>query len=306
MITFLNNQEKQIQQLENQLRNTRRTFMDSADIFITRVKEKIVEESKPKRIKKIFELSVPSETSSGWHNEKENSHAYTITFEPLKPTLMHRVSMISQTKPIIHKTSFQHTKFKMPTLNFFDESKFEYEDDVEIKKMGTGMDEEPLEHTNYENDKSSNPCHKTLPTSNPPINQYSTGSFTLEVVDFKPCREEANIGVDHNLTHLHQPFMIDRKKHYGFKPGLLSQDGFPTRSLSKLIEDDPFLRENLNPPTNPIESGKVMMIGSHIFEHIIHPPIFPHVAYFHRDGVYRYFHPHLIPGVGKISPISVK
>ena len=139
----------------------------------------------------------------------------------------------------------------------------------------------------------------------PPIKPFSPGSFTLKVEDFRPCREEANIGVIHDLTYLHNPLMIDHKKHYGFKPGLLGQDGFQTRSLSKLIEDDPFLGENLNPPTNPIELGKVM-IGSRIFEHITHPPLFPHEAYFHQDGVYRYYHPHLILSVGKTSPISVK
>jgi hypothetical protein len=142
--------------------------------------------------------------------------------------------------------------------------------------------------------------------SDPPIKPYSPGSLRIKVEDFKPCREEANIGVDHNLTCLHHPFKIDHKKHYGFKPGLLGQDGFPTRSLLKLIENDPFLGENLNPPINPIEFGKVMMIGAHIFEHIIHPQLFPHVAYFHPKGVYRYFHPHLIQSVGKTSPISVK
>jgi hypothetical protein len=141
---------------------------------------------------------------------------------------------------------------------------------------------------------------------NPPIKPYSPGSLRIKVVDFKPCREEANIGVDHNLTCLHHPFKIDHKKHYGFKPGLLGQDGSPTRSLSKLIENDPFLGENLNPPTNPIELGKVMMIGAHPFEHIIHPPLFPHEAYFYPKGVYHYFHLHLILSVGKTSPISVK
>jgi hypothetical protein len=142
--------------------------------------------------------------------------------------------------------------------------------------------------------------------SDPPIKPYSPGSLRIKVVDSKPCVVEANIGVNHDLTCLHHPFMIDHKKHYGFKPGLLGQDGSPTSSLSKLIENDPFLGENLNPPINPIELGKVMMIGAHPFEHIIHPPLFPHVAYFHPKGVYRYFHPHLILSVGKTSPISVK
>ena len=56
MTTFMSNQEEQIQQLENQLRGTYSTFMDLADIFISRVKEKIAEEAKPKKIKKVFEL----------------------------------------------------------------------------------------------------------------------------------------------------------------------------------------------------------------------------------------------------------
>ena len=112
--------------------------------------------------------------------------------------------------------------------------------------------------------------------------------------------------MNHDLRYLHHPFVSDHKKHYGFKPGLLGQDGFPTRSLSKLIEDDPFLGENFNSPIDQSELDKVMMKGAHLFEHIIHPPLFPHEAYFHRDGVYRYYHPHLILSVGKTSPISVK
>jgi hypothetical protein len=175
--------------------------------------------------------------------------------------------MISQTKPITHKTSFQQSNFKMTTLHFFDESKFEYEeeDEVKIKKMETGMDEEPLEHTIYENGKSSNLCHKTLLTSNPPIKPKDSGNLTLKVVDPKPCREEADIGTDHDPTYLHDPFMSDHKKHYGFKPGLLGQDGFPTRSLSKLIENDPFIGENFNSPIEQSELGKVMMKGVHPF-----------------------------------------
>lgn len=310
------------------MENTRSVFMDLADKFISRIKEKIREEAIPKKIKKIFELSIPNETSNDGHNEtplsvsstqnnfyshklpfeKENSHAYTVTYKSLKPTLMHRVSMISQTKPITHKTSFQHSNFKTPTLHFFDESKFEYEDEdeVEIKKMGTGMDEEPLEHTIHENGKSSNLCHKNLLTSNPPIKPKDSGNIKIKVVDSKPCVVEANIGVNHDLTYLHHPFMSDYKKHYGFKPGLLGQDGFQTRSLSMLIENDPFLGENFNSPIDQSELGKVMMKGAHLFEHTIHSPLFPHEAYFHPKGVYRYFHPHLILSVGKTSPIFVK
>ena len=140
----------------------------------------------------------------------------------------------------------------------------------------------------------------------PPIKPYSPGSITLKVVDSKPCGVEASVGVNHDLRYLHHPFVSDHKKHYGFKPSLLGRDGFPTRSLLKLLENDPFLGENLNSPIDPIELGKVMMQGGHQFEHIIHPSLFPHEAYFHQDGVYRYYHPHLILSAGKTSPISVK
>ena len=182
--------------------------MDLADKFISRIKEKIREEAVPKNIKKIFEFPIPSETRSGWHSEtplsvdstqndfyshkfpfeKESSHAYTITSKSLKPPLMHSVSMISQTKPIIHKTPFQHSNFKTPTLHFFDESKFKYEDedDVEIKKMGTGMDEELLEHTTYENDKSLNFCHQTLLTSNPSIKPKDSGNLKMKEAIHSP------------------------------------------------------------------------------------------------------------------------
>jgi hypothetical protein len=73
-----------------------------------------------------------------------------------------------------------------------------------------------------------------------------------------------------------------------------------------LIENDPFLGENFNSPIDQSELGKVMMIGAHPFEPIIHPPLFHHVAHSYQDGVYRYYHPHLILSVGKTSPLSVK
>jgi hypothetical protein len=69
MVTFMNNQEKQIQQLETRMENTRSVFMDLADKFISRIKEKIREKAIPKKIKNIFELPIPNETSSDGHNE---------------------------------------------------------------------------------------------------------------------------------------------------------------------------------------------------------------------------------------------
>ena len=59
MVTFMNNQEKQIQHLEARMESTRNAFMDLADKFISRIKEKIKEKSAPRKIKKIFEVSTP-------------------------------------------------------------------------------------------------------------------------------------------------------------------------------------------------------------------------------------------------------
>ena len=41
MVTFMDNQEKQIQHLEARMESTRNTFMNLADKFISRIKEKI-------------------------------------------------------------------------------------------------------------------------------------------------------------------------------------------------------------------------------------------------------------------------
>jgi hypothetical protein len=59
MVTFMNNQEKQIQHLEARMESTRNAFMDLADKFISRIKEKIKEKSAPIKIEKVFEISTP-------------------------------------------------------------------------------------------------------------------------------------------------------------------------------------------------------------------------------------------------------
>ena len=258
-------------------------------------------------------------------------------FETLKNMFgLNSTKIHDEDKDEVNNTNLQSTPQLPPSLEEYTPP-VTYPEEVE-ENIGTPIEVEPLDQTQLEetvlNTCSHNlsfssmevpsfeqpePQPKPLPNlpsldenlgieigSDPPIKPYSPGSFTLEVVGSKPCGVEANIGVNHDLTYLHHPFMIDHKKHYGFKPGLLGQDGFPTRSLSKLIEDDPFLGENFNSPIDQIELGNVMMKGAHPLEHIIHPPLFSHVAYFHPKGVYRYFHPHLILSVGKTSPISIK
>nr|GEY58894.1 zinc finger, CCHC-type [Tanacetum cinerariifolium] len=58
--------------------------------------------------------------------------------------------------------------------------KYEEEDEVKIKMMGTGMDKESLKHNLYENDMTSIICHNFSPTSNLPIKPKDSGSFRME------------------------------------------------------------------------------------------------------------------------------
>jgi hypothetical protein len=57
MVTFMNNQEKQIRHLEVRMESTRNAFMDLVDKFISRIKEKIKENFAPRKIEKVFEVS---------------------------------------------------------------------------------------------------------------------------------------------------------------------------------------------------------------------------------------------------------
>ena len=61
--------------------------MDLADIFISRVKEKIAEEPKPKKIEKVFELSTPFEPHYGQDEEVPSSESYMTSLSKFfKPT----------------------------------------------------------------------------------------------------------------------------------------------------------------------------------------------------------------------------
>nr|GEZ49871.1 zinc finger, CCHC-type [Tanacetum cinerariifolium] len=115
------------------------------------------------------------------------THTSTVTPKIIKPTMVHRVSMISKIEPTNYRTPHQHVNsdLKMPILYSFEENKLEYkdEDEVEIKMMRTKMDKESLEHNLYENDITLIICHNFSPTSNPPIKPKDSGSFRMNVVE---------------------------------------------------------------------------------------------------------------------------
>ncbi|GJW69026.1 hypothetical protein Tco_0123450 [Tanacetum coccineum] len=70
-----------------------------------------------------------------------------------------------------------------------------------------------------------------------------------------------------------------------------------------LYEDDitPIICHNfsptLNPPIKPKDSGNFRM--KVVKPLTIHTPPSPHVAYFHQNDVYRYYHPHLTLSIGE-------
>ncbi|GJV80938.1 hypothetical protein Tco_1516808 [Tanacetum coccineum] len=214
ILKLIDDQEGQIRQLEEDMRKTKDIFMCLTDSLIATLKVKIeAKRAHSIKIKKITRFS---------------THTPSIIPKTLKPTMVHRVSMISKIEPTIYRTPHQHlnSNLKMPILHSFEENKLEYEDgdEVRIKMMGTGMDKESLKHNLYKNDITSSICHNFSPTSNPPIKPKDSGSFRMKVV--KPMT--------------------------------------------------------------------------------IHTLPSPHVAYFHRNGVYHYYHPHLTSSVGETQVLRIK
>ncbi|GJW48886.1 hypothetical protein Tco_0080532 [Tanacetum coccineum] len=212
ILKLIDDQEDQIRQLEEDMRKTK--FMCIADSLIATLKVKIeAQRVHPTKIEKITRFP---------------THTPIVTHETLKPTTVHRVSMISKIKPTNYRIPHQHlnSNLKMPLLHSFEEHKLEYEDEdeVEIKMMGTGMDKESLEHNLYKNDVTPIICHNFSPTSNPPIKLKDSGNFRMKVVE--------------PLT--------------------------------------------------------------------IHIPPSPHVGYFHRNGMYHYYHPYLTSSVEETHLLSIK
>ncbi|GKE32779.1 hypothetical protein Tco_1452101 [Tanacetum coccineum] len=124
--------EDQIRQLEEDMRKTTDTCMCLVDSLIATLKVKIeAQRAHSIKIEKITRFP---------------THTPTVTPETLKPTMVHRVSMISKIEPTNYRTPHQYlnSNLKMPILHSFEENKLEYEDEyaVKIKMMGTRMDKE--------------------------------------------------------------------------------------------------------------------------------------------------------------------
>ncbi|GJY29448.1 hypothetical protein Tco_0405215 [Tanacetum coccineum] len=172
ILKLIDDHEDQIRQLEEDIRKTANTFMCLADSLIATLKVKIeAQRAHSIKIEKITRFT---------------THTPTVTPETLKPTMVHRVSMISKIEPTNYRTLHQYLNFnlKIPILHSFDENKLEYEDEdaVEIKMMGTEMDKESLEHNLYENDITLIICHNFSLTLNSPIKPKDPGNYRMKVI----------------------------------------------------------------------------------------------------------------------------
>ncbi|GJW41304.1 hypothetical protein Tco_0067149 [Tanacetum coccineum] len=153
-----------------------------------------------------------------------------------------------------------------------------------------------------------------------PIKPHSPDSFRMKVVDKStintlPSPHVASFHPKDTYCYYH-PCIDDRKKHYGFKPGLLGQSGSLGVDFSnmEMIENDweleskevSFLGRGLNSLVKLKEVEKDRIKETHHLEHIIQQPTFQHVNPSHNDGVYRYYHPYLNSNVREPSLFSVK
>nr|GEU40655.1 uncharacterized mitochondrial protein AtMg00810-like [Tanacetum cinerariifolium] len=162
--------ENQVRKLEEDMRKLKVTFMCIADSLIETLKVKIeAQRAHSIKIEKITRFP---------------THTPIVTPKTLKPTMVHRVLMISKIEPTIYRTPHQHlsSNLKMPILHSFKENKLEYndEDDVKIKMMGTRIDKESLEPNINKNDISSSICHNFALTSNPPVKPKDSCSFRMK------------------------------------------------------------------------------------------------------------------------------
>ncbi|GJT44941.1 hypothetical protein Tco_0953656 [Tanacetum coccineum] len=173
ILNLIDHQEDQIRQLEEDMRETKDTFMCLADSLIETLNVKI-------EAQQVHSIKIEKFT-------KFPTYTPSVTPKTLKPIIVHRVSMISNIKPTIYRTLHQHlnSNLKMPILHSFEENKLEYEDEdeVAIKMMGTGMDTKLLEHNLYKNDISLIICHNFSLTSNPPIKPKDSGNSRMKTVE---------------------------------------------------------------------------------------------------------------------------
>ncbi|GJS77020.1 hypothetical protein Tco_0726901 [Tanacetum coccineum] len=154
----------------------------------------------------------------------------------------------------------------------------------------------------------------------PPIKPHSLDSSRVKVVDYltiqtPPLPHMVN-SHPKGVYSYYNPGIDDRKRHYGFKLGLLGKNVSLGVDISnwEMFDDDwgleskevsPFGEElSLFARPNEVEKGKIL--EAHHLESILQQQISQHMAASHNNGVYHYYHPHLNSSVVEPSPLSVK
>ncbi|GKA59820.1 hypothetical protein Tco_0759133, partial [Tanacetum coccineum] len=141
--------------------------------------------------------------------------------------------------------------------------KYEDEDEVEIKMIGTGMDKESLEHNLYKNDMTWIICHNFSPTSNPPIKPKDLGIFRM-----KENMDDPNITIEEYIR-LEEEKVCKRGKVYNWETAKYGkiwydEDVHDLRSIETefpaIVFDDAFTSEvtpSYEPTVSPLNDNKI-------------------------------------------------
>ncbi|GJX42685.1 hypothetical protein Tco_0257675 [Tanacetum coccineum] len=176
---------------------------------------------------------------------------------------------------------------------------------VKMPKCMSWLDDDPIgDHDTMEDkvDNSSLQCTpQVLPSIElytPPVTHPEEVEETIEIpMEVEPLdhMKLEDLGLN---TNTHNLFLSSK--------GFLSVDEPEPQLLPNFSPLDVNLRDKrgTNPPINPYSSGsfKIKVVKPLT----IHTPPSPHVVYLYRNGMYRYYHPHLTSSVGETHLLRVK
>nr|GEY40099.1 hypothetical protein [Tanacetum cinerariifolium] len=153
-----------------------------------------------------------------------------------------------------------------------------------------------------------------------PVEPHTPDSSRIKVLDFlttqaPPSPHMVNSYPKGVYSYYNQG-IDDPKRHYGFKLSLLGKSVSICVDISnwEMFHDDqgseseevsPLGEElSLFDRSNEVERGGI--IEAHCLESVLQQQISKRMALSHRDGMYRYYHPHLNLSVGEPSLLYVK
>ncbi|GJV87104.1 hypothetical protein Tco_1531042 [Tanacetum coccineum] len=150
-----------------------------------------------------------------------------------------------------------------------------------------------FENTNFESQAPPS-FHVYTPHVTYPEEVEETIGIPMEVEPFDQTQLE-DVGLN---TSSHDLFLSSRE--------ILNVDEPEPQLLPNFSPLDVNLgdKRGNDPPINPYSPGSFRMKVVKPLN--IHRPPSPHVAYFHQNDVYRYYHPHLMLSVGETHLLHIK